>query len=143
MDDFTLRVELKQYLCEQTGATPLKSINIYYGMCCIPDAVTSFLNFFPPLHTLNIFFPPSLLPLHFHIFILCHHLYTEPSRRFLAARLLCCCGCCVPWFEFQNISDWLPILTADDVMETLLSSALKNWRMIYNEMQPLTFFRGM
>lgn len=44
----------------------------------------------------------------------------------LAARLpSCCCCCCVHWFEFLNISDWLPIPTADDVMETLLSSALK------------------
>lgn len=57
---------------------------------------------------------------------LSHQLYIEPSRRFLAARLpSCCCCCCVHWFEFLNISDWLPIPTADDVMETLLSSALK------------------
>lgn len=50
----------------------------------------------------------------------------------------------VYWFEFENISDWLLKLTTDDVMETLLSSALKNSRMIYNEMQPLTFFsRGL
>lgn len=48
----------------------------------------------------------------------------------------------VPCFEFQNIIDWLPILTADDVMETLLSSALKNWRMIRNEMQPRSFWGG-
>lgn len=47
----------------------------------------------------------------------------------------------VSWFEFQNLSDWLPVLTADDLMETLLSGALKNRRMIYNETQPLSLFR--
>lgn len=67
-----------------------------------------------------------------------HVTASEPSGRSPAARLPCCC--CVPWFEFQNISDWLRVLTADDLMETLLSGALKNWRMIYNELQPLVFF---
>lgn len=48
----------------------------------------------------------------------------------------------LPWFEFQNICDQPHIRTADDLMETLLSSALKMWRMIYNETQPLSCFRG-
>lgn len=50
------------------------------------------------------------------------------------------CRCSVPWFKYRNISDWLLKPTADDLMETLPSSALKNWRMIYNEMQPRSFF---
>lgn len=40
----------------------------------------------------------------------------------------------VPWFGFHNIKDRLPILTADDVMETVMI-ALKNGRMICNEVQ--------
>lgn len=53
----------------------------------------------------------------------------------------------VPWFGFHNIKDRLPILTADDVMETVMI-ALKNGRMICNEVQlslaffpPLVFMR--
>lgn len=45
----------------------------------------------------------------------------------------------VPWFGFHNIKDWLPILTADDVMETVMI-ALKNGRMICNEVQPHSLF---
>lgn len=137
-----IHYELKQYLwlcddfsldrVQQTGATPVNSINIYCGMCCIPVAVTSFSS---PQHALFFFSMEPCSCSHSHLYCA-----TSLSRRFLAARLLCCC-CCVPWFEFQNISDWLLILTTDDVMETLLSSALKNSRMIYNEMQPVSFFQ--
>lgn len=45
----------------------------------------------------------------------------------------------VPWFGFHNIKDRLPILTADDVMETVMI-ALKNGRMICNEVQPHSLF---
>lgn len=125
-------------------------------MCCFPAAVTSFLSFLTPrgktnkqtnsisTHKLKNFFPfdhifSSSLSYSFHAagFVppFLHRAPAGDLRRCSAAMLL-------PWFEFQDISDWLPILTADDLMETLLSSALKNWRMIYNEMQPLSLCRG-
>ena len=118
MSDFDVWI-----LHEQTAATPVNPLIIRCGSCCLPAARKSFWSFFS-LDSTQQHSP--------HFYFLCFYGFHVAGSA--------CRVAAVSWFEFQNLSDWLPILTADDLMETLLSGALKNRRMIYNETQPLSLF---